>query len=670
MSHGRPYETNESVLCEQCHFLFSTKGFNQLTSTGKFRHSQLGTFANRLGCRFCCYLWNDDLLGASSQVYKIRRLRDLLSPASGNSRKHEELRQCWVVITRPVMKNYIMGLNGNVVSLEPYTLARELVNEKAVDRFFVGVETEKGQLKWQGFSPLRLSVPKSSPLAKYTNFRQVTWDGLTDQWAMDIKTMLQWCTTSHPQCQQTRPRVLPTRLLHIRGDSAANLHVQLIATPKGQLLEYAALSYCWGGPQLLQLTKNTVQSLLQQPIESRNLPQGLIDAVQVVSSLGLEYLWVDALCIVQDDPDDKKTEIGRMGAIYQNSFVTIAAATSSSVNDSFLSNTLPLNTKYSTCDVPFTQNANQTNSSDAPSSITVSPIHAHRSDIFPLNKRGWAFQEALLPTRLLVFGDLEPFVRCRTKNVIQKSASCIDYAMTAVHPRRMIDSLANSQAHESGLFTDTKASNLDSLWREIVEQYTLRELSITEDRLLAIGGVVDLLAETFGDECCFGVWMSCAVECLLWKTEVFEGRTVLLDVPTWSWMSVTGPVDLESMVYFDRAESSVEWDETDESHSRLLVTCCVLKAESVYGLTHDDGQEVLVEGWPDVIPSSATSTRQPTFETVEECAFLVLGRSTHGRYFAIIATHEEGGVYHRCGLAELNLTDTWRTQPKQQVVIV
>ncbi|KAI0432011.1 HET-domain-containing protein [Xylaria sp. FL1042] len=545
------------------------------------------------------------------------------------------------------------------------------MKSKGVDRVLVSVETDKGQLKWQGLSPLRLVAPKSSPLAKYTNYRHVAWDGLTKQWVADIKAMLQLCLTSHPQCKQSRPRVLPTRLLHIRKNRENNLHVQLVSTIEGHTGEYAALSYCWGGPQPLQLTKNSVHNFLQQPIERRDLPKGLDDAVEVASSLELEYLWVDALCIVQDDEDDKKREIGRMSAIYHNSFVTIAAATSSSVHESFLCNQSSFNTKYSACDVPFALGAEDSGASAGPSNISVIPVHAHRSHNFPLNKRGWAFQEALLPPRLLVFGDLEPFVRCRTKNVIHRSFSCIEYGLSAGHSRRILDTPGSIQDYTSGLITDAKAGNLDSLWREIVEQYTLRDLSILEDRSYAIDGIIDFLSDVLSDECHFGVWKSSPVACLLWKAEPVRGATVVLPhVPTWSWMSVTTPVDLEATVYLDKSEALVEWDDTDTSHTRLIVTCCVLEAEGVYGLVDDFGPGVLTEGWPDVFPCSSTSSQQPSFEAVGKCAFLVLGRATHGAYFAIIVTNGDRGVYRRCGLAELNLPDSWRARPKRRVVFV
>ncbi|KAI1365827.1 HET-domain-containing protein [Xylaria arbuscula] len=670
MSLDRHPSPTSAELCKQCRFLFSSRGFEQLASTSSFRHSQIGTFVERPYCRFCRYLWNEDLLGSSSQVYKIRCLRDLLGSASRNthSRRFEELKRCWVIVSRPTANQYIMGSYAMIASIEPYTVPPDLIVGNAIDRVIISVETEKGQMKWQSFSPLRFIAPKSSPLSKYTNYRHVTWDGLTKEWVADIKDMLNCCLKSHPQCQSSQSRVLPSRLLHIMKDEGNNFHVQLVATDDTHTGEYAALSYCWGGPQALQLTKTTVRQFLQQPIDWKAFPNGLSDAVEVTSSLELEYLWVDALCIVQDDQDDKKREISRMSAIYQNSFVTIAAATSNSVQDSFLRNSSILNTKFSSCDIPMDLDTEVLGGSDRPSILSVIPVHAHRTGDFPLNKRGWAFQEALLPPRLLVFGDLEPFVRCRTKNVIRKSLSCIEYSLSSLVPRRIIDSLVSRQYQEM-LSTDHKDDTLDFVWREIVEQYTLRELSIPEDRPLAISGVVDFLSEAYSDECYFGVWKSCPIICLLWKAEPSEVRTTISGVPTWSWMSVTGPVDLDTVAYFEKPEASVEWDVSDLSHTRLMVTCCVFEAEGVHGHAYDFGPGVLAEGWSDVLPSCSSGLKR-VFKAVEHCTYLVLARETSGRYFAIAATDEGGGVYRRCGLVELRLPDSWHERPKQHIVLI
>ncbi|KAI1416835.1 HET-domain-containing protein [Hypoxylon sp. FL1857] len=666
MSTELPNAEANISLCPQCKVLFSREGFSQLLSTNSFRHSKLGTFPDRANCRFCSYLWNEDFIGDSSQVYTVRRLRDLIYPASGRvqSKRQHELSQSWVTITRPIRDQHFLGLDGTAISLEPLTIGHDSIQAKAVDRIFINVETNEGRTKWQSFRPLRLIAPRDSPVASFTNFRPVEWNGLTTEWANDIKALLEHCRTSHPQCQPSGPTLLPSRVLRISEKSEVFPQVQLLVASKGQMGEYAALSYCWGGPQPLELTKQNF-SALQGGIDDVALPRAIKDAIRVTHSLGLRYLWVDALCIMQNDPEDKKREISQMCAIYQNSFVTIAAATSSSVHESFLSNASTFNRKHATCTVPMALDSEGSQDSKRLNPVIIAPVHAYKTSIFPLNKRGWTFQEALLPRRLLVFGDLEPFVRCRTKNVMKKSWSCIDYQTSAVHPRRIIDSVANKQALERGLIVDTKGGDLEHIWREIVEQYTLRVLGFYEDRPLAIGGVIDFLSNMFGDKCHFGVWESCPVVCLLWKTLPLEERINIRGLPTWSWMSLTGPVDLDSLVYFDKPEGLVDWDGED-SYARLRISCCILKGEEVYSGTGETGSEILIEAWSDFSEGEAEYISLPS----EDSYFLILCRLTNGHSLALVASYEEGDAYHRSGLAELNVPDGWRAKPREQIILV
>ncbi|KAI1211082.1 HET-domain-containing protein [Annulohypoxylon truncatum] len=654
-------------LCQQCKILFSRDGFEQLLSTNKFRHSRLDTFPNRSGCRFCSYLWNEDIIGTTNQVHAIRRLRDLIHPAKGksNQAKQSELLLSWVVITRPIRDRYVIGMDGSVANLERLTIHQDSLQAKGVDRMIINVESDDGRLRWQASRPLRLIVPKDSPVAAFTNFRPVEWNGLTEGWVSDIKALLECCRVSHPQCQPCGPTRLPSRVLSISDTGELFPQVQLLSTAKeGQIGLYAALSYCWGGPQPFQLTKANLNALQGAALGSHLLPRALKDAVRVTHLLGLRYLWIDALCIVQDDPEDKKREIGQMCAIYQNAFVTIAAATSSSVSESFLDNKSTFNTKHATCTVHVSLGSEDCRDPNSLNEVTIAPVHAHKTDIFPLNKRGWTFQEALLPTRLLVFGDLEPFIRCRTKDVMKRSWSVIDYPMSSVQPRRLIDNIANKQAIERGLFVDIKGADLDNIWREIVEQYTLRELSFAEDRPLAIGGVVDFLSEKFGDECHFGVWKSSPAMWLLWKSVAPEERKTIPGLPTWSWMSITGPIDLDSVVYFNNPEGVVEWD-SDPSYTKLVVSCCILTGKEVYSAAEEIGHEVLIDAWSDF----AEDTEEYVYMGSEEPYFLVLARETNGHFLGIVAARYDDNVYHRCGLAELNVPDSWRSRPREQIIL-
>jgi hypothetical protein len=93
-------------------------------------------------------------------------------------------------------------------------------------------------------------------------------------------------------------------------------------------LSYLTLSHCWGGDLPLQLTLDSLDTF-QVSIGYENLPATLRDAVDVVRSLNAQYLWIDALCIIQDSEDDRVQESSKMGQIYMNSRLNIAATASS-----------------------------------------------------------------------------------------------------------------------------------------------------------------------------------------------------------------------------------------------------------------------------------------------------------------------------------------------------
>lgn len=87
---------------------------------------------------------------------------------------------------------------------------------------------------------------------------------------------------------------------------------------------YTALSYCWGGSRLFQTTKALYYDF-QREINLEEMPRTLLDAVTVTRNLGIRYLWIDALCIIQDDLLDLVSEIDKMTDIYKNATVVIAA---------------------------------------------------------------------------------------------------------------------------------------------------------------------------------------------------------------------------------------------------------------------------------------------------------------------------------------------------------
>jgi hypothetical protein len=124
--------------------------------------------------------------------------------------------------------------------------------------------------------------------------------------------------------------MLPTRLIDVTPTNPT-LHI----TRHGEPGHYAALSHCWGGPQQGQTTRATLKAWTGG-IPISDLPQTILDAVIVTRKLGLHFLWVDSLCIIQDDPEDQGMEISRMSQIYRQAYVTIVAASATNCNEGFL----------------------------------------------------------------------------------------------------------------------------------------------------------------------------------------------------------------------------------------------------------------------------------------------------------------------------------------------
>lgn len=125
----------------------------------------------------------------------------------------------------------------------------------------------------------------------------------------------------------------PTRLIDINSGPESDT-VRLTENNKNEVLPYATLSYCWGGrPQTRRCEWLTTMINVHSRgagLQRSDLPKTLQDSIIIAEQLGIRYLWIDSLCIIQDSDDDWATEAAKMGEIYLGSVVTIVAASSSS----------------------------------------------------------------------------------------------------------------------------------------------------------------------------------------------------------------------------------------------------------------------------------------------------------------------------------------------------
>jgi hypothetical protein len=226
------------------------------------------------------------------------------------------------------------------------------------------------------------------------------------------KLRLQECADLHASCgQRSLPR-LPTRVLEIEPDRTDRVKVRLLQT-HGEEARYACLSHRWSSPAALVTSRANLASHVTG-INWDALPRTFKEAILVTQSLELRYIWIDSLCIIQDDFYDREREVANMSSIYTNSYITIAATQSYGGEHGCFSEGGPRHRDH------------QISLERSDSSMTQTDLHVrekitHIGDMgaaTPLLKRGWVCQERLLSPRLLHFCEKELVWEC------QESSSC------------------------------------------------------------------------------------------------------------------------------------------------------------------------------------------------------------------------------------------------------
>ena len=170
-----------------------------------------------------------------------------------------------------------------------------------------------------------------------------------------LERMLYWldqCRTSHHKCSDLSTRLvpLPTRVLDVSmlptqkqmlakhlgwREQFQHEKCKLIQTSRGQLGHYAALSYCWGSSLPLTTTTTSLRDH-ESAISFNHLPRTLQDAVMILRYLGIDNIWVDCLCILQDSKADWEHEAAHMSDVYSNAYLTLAASRAKHCGEGFL----------------------------------------------------------------------------------------------------------------------------------------------------------------------------------------------------------------------------------------------------------------------------------------------------------------------------------------------
>lgn len=156
---------------------------------------------------------------------------------------------------------------------------------------------------------------------------------VTSHWQM-AQTEIFQCQADHA-CFPVGKVELPTRLVDLSNYANNWIKIKTIAEVD-KTSRYAALSYCWGKSNMFTITSATLADR-QQGFSPSALPLSLQDALRVAQGVHIQYIWIDALCFLQDSEEDWLYESARMASIYKNPFITIVAANAPDSGDGFFS---------------------------------------------------------------------------------------------------------------------------------------------------------------------------------------------------------------------------------------------------------------------------------------------------------------------------------------------
>lgn len=280
----------------------------------------------------------------------------------------------------------------------------------------------------------------------------------------------------------------PTRVIDTcpSGSDSDILRVHLTSR-EDHGMRYLALSHCWGtAAKPLELTSKTFD-ILTQGFTLEDLPETFRDAVRICRALSVRYIWIDSLCIVQDDSLDWEREATKMADVYGNSVCTIAAESSHSV--------------HSGCFMP--RNVIQR------VGLTWSNGHgevfnavSYRSDDINLKTRGWVFQERLLSPRTLSFSSRGIAWICRQVNADEINVSGL--SEEGINWNKMI---SNVSAPRLQPMKRPQALNTFLMaWYELAEEYTKLKLTKKTDILFAIHGIATKIARATRYNFYYGLW--------------------------------------------------------------------------------------------------------------------------------------------------------------------
>lgn len=359
------------------------------------------------------------------------------------------------------------------------------------------------------------------------------------------------CLDNHAICasgsRQGQSDFVPARLIDIQDPDRPFL---VTAATEATATKYVALSYVWGSGKRFTTTRANFRDH-QRRIPPESSPKTFTDAFRVTRGLGYKYIWIDALCIIQDDAGeggDLQREIANMGAIYRYATLTIFAAGAPNASAGLFQRRDP--NLYRPCVISVGTVLTDEDEDGAVfekeeeltlATVVTGPNH--------LKARGWVLQEEVLSTRALCFGkqvnwqcaaaeasEAWPAPRPRKKTALTHGrASCEDKLKLWLYA-------AAQMREEAPRDDDWFRWNQYDAWYAVIEEYSIKNLSFVSDQLRALAGLSELFRQAHRATYAAGLWREDMQIGLAWYVASNDTRPVKGaaegQMPSWSWVSV------------------------------------------------------------------------------------------------------------------------------------
>lgn len=335
------------------------------------------------------------------------------------------------------------------------------------------------------------------------------------------------CSDTHENCEPLSKGPLPARVVDIGLCGSDNI---VLFESHYNSEHYATLSHCWGDTHPPKTTRSNIGEMIKN-ISWRDLPKVFQDGIRVCRRLGLRYIWIDSLCILQDSKEDWEIESAKMSDYYENAYITISAESSANGSIPFLA-ARNLNLRAQKFDFNCRDGSQVLIWARHPSGSPWSyPNDLHDRD--PLLSRAWAWQENALSRRILRYFKSEVIWECRSTVCAEDGVSYAE-EVPPVQSQLLRGCKTEAEVYER--------------WQRIVGAYARRRLAYDTDRLPAVSAAAAKFQSLTHSQYIAGLWAKNLPLDLCWvavfhSDEAFDPGSSQYIAPSWAWPSVRGTIN-------------------------------------------------------------------------------------------------------------------------------